>query len=147
MLPPIPYLLTLAETVEKARRFVAEMAALGIQPPTGSRVPQYLKALEEWLEWKQGHRDGDTIQRFVLGLQEISLLVQIFNWLKEPPELPSWRDKFQGILAGPFFPSNQADKRRDTQAELYFAGAAKKVEYDRVELGDPDKGDRGNGSS
>ncbi len=103
-------------------------------------MPQYLKALEEWLEWKQGHRDGDTIQRFVLGLQEISLLVKIFDWLKTPPELASWPDKFQKILDGPFFPSDEADKPRDTQAELFFAAGAKSVEY-WVELGDPDKGE------
>jgi hypothetical protein len=133
----IPRLVTLSETIEKARRCVAEMEAFGIRPPNGSRVLLYLKALDKWLAWRVGHKDGDTIQRFVLGLQEISLLVQTFNWLKVPPEVPRWRDEFQKILDGPYFPSNEADKPRDTQAELCFAGGAKSVGY-RVELGDPD---------
>jgi hypothetical protein len=133
MLPPIPRLLPLAEIIEKAHRFISEMAARGIQPPNGSRVPLYLEALEEFVQWTQGYRDGDTVQRFVLGLQEISLLIQIFDWLKTPPEVPGWCEKFREILSGPFLPSDQADKPRDTQAELWFAGGAKHAGY-RVEL-------------
>ncbi len=137
MFPQNPRIVSLAEIVEGARLFVAEMPTYGIRVPVKSRVRQYLEALEEWLECvesKPGHRDGETIQRFIFAYQEIFLLARIFDELKRPPEVEGWQKRFRKILKGPFFPGDEDDWRRDIQAELQFAAIAKQRGF-QPELG------------
>lgn len=120
------------------RRAVAIAEERGLRLNPTSRIPAYLKAIEELLALRTEQMSTADAARFLTALREGWVLGDTVGQLAQAPEVAGWLGHFEKAAKGSYSSTpGSDDTARNFLAELYAASLVRKVGLP-VELVEPD---------
>ncbi len=120
------------------RRAVAIAEERGLRLNPTSRIPAYVRTIEELLALRTEQMSTADAARFLTALREGWVLGDTVGQLVQAPELAGWLGIFEKVAKGSYSSTSASDDTaRNFQAELYAASLVRKVGLS-VDLAEPD---------
>jgi hypothetical protein len=127
--------------IKDAKRIEERLAQSGASPALNSRISQYRKIIESFLDiatgrQRQTHMDWCLLHQAIFEVGQIETIVEEFL---KPPVSPEWRSRVLELISGRSLPQTEKEqsKARDIQFELFVAARCQASGY-LVEPKEPD---------
>src|ERR1035437_4106100 len=136
-LPVVAY----EKIIQDAKRIEERFAQSGVSTALNSRISQYRKIIESFLDiatgrLRQSHMDWGLLHQAIFEVEQIQTIVEEFL---KPPLSPEWRPRVLELISGRPLPQTEKEqsKARDIQFELFIAASCRASGY-LVEPKEPD---------